>query len=269
MSVSPFHPQWAKGPSAFTLIEALSAIVVFSLLILMLTQIIGISSQTIAFNAKKLDSVGQARLVMDRIAADLCARPRRSDLGMLFQKTHGNDSLLFYSETNGYSGSRHLSLIEYRVQENTAGRVFQLERGATGVSWNGTGQALVFLPTALPTPAPTDYEVLAPGVFRMEICFLLNPTSSSSPGQLSNSANSDFSNVAAIVVAIAVIDEKSRALLSHDQLGQLSAAFLDNTEGQYPITSWSTALNQTVFAPGIPRQAIQGVHLYQRIFNVP
>jgi hypothetical protein len=127
-----------------------------------------------------------------------------------------------------------------------------------------------FLPQPLPAPAQSDYEVLAKGVFRLEFCYLLNAaTATSATTQLSNSAQSDYSNVSAIVVAIAVLDDRSRTLLTDDQVGQLSAALPDNVDGQYPITGWTTALNQTNFAPGIPRRAIQGIHIYQRIFELP
>ena len=140
----------------------------------------------------------------------------------------------------------------------------------TGVDWAATGNSLVFAPQSLPTPVDSDCDVIAQGVFRLEFCYLLKTApSSSSTSQLSNTADSDYSNVSAIVVAIAVMDDNGRNLLTAAQFQQLSLALLDSVDGQYPISAWSTALNTPGFASELPQQAVQGIQIYQRIFNVP
>jgi prepilin-type N-terminal cleavage/methylation domain-containing protein len=278
--------QHRKRREAFTLVEMLAAVAVLSLLILLLAQVVELTSQAISVNANKLDSTGQARLVFDRLAADLASRARRSDLGMVFTKAVGNDSFQFYSEISGYNGARQIAAVGYRIQETTAGPEYQLERGAVGTDWvtapgSDPNPLVAFLPSVLAAAANTDpnYDVLANGVFRLEFCFLLNTgyLSNSNGSKLSGSAAStDFSNVTAVVVALAVLDSKSRKIISTAQLQQLSDALKDNADGassdsscQDPLSTWQTNMAQTSFAAGVPLQAVRGIRLYQRNFYVP
>jgi prepilin-type N-terminal cleavage/methylation domain-containing protein len=258
-----------ESKKAFTLVEMLVSAAVLGILVLMLAQMVGLSSQAITFNEKRLDAVGQARLVFDRIGMDLAARPRRADLGMAFTKNGSsgsspgtNDSFAFYSEMTGYTGTRHISLIGYQIQQSS-GLPYQLERSATGLDWAATGNPLNFLPQALPTPASTDYDILAPDIFRLEFCYLLNT------GLFSDSASSNYSNVSAVVVAIAALDSRSRTILTNAQITQLSGDLPDTIESHDPLTDWNTTMAPANFASGIPLQAVQNIRLYQHIFYVP
>ena len=75
-------------------------------------------------------------------------------------------------------------------------------------------------------------------------------------------------DVAAIVVAIAVIEPKSKVLLNNDQIAALAGALPDfptvtgHTPGQL-LTAWQTALDGIT---DMPRPAISGVRLYERYF---
>jgi prepilin-type N-terminal cleavage/methylation domain-containing protein len=254
---------------AFTLVEMLVAIAVLILLVAMLGQVVELTSRAITLSSRTLEAAGEARVIFDRLGADLAARPKRTDLPMLFTKATGNDSFEFYSQVGGYNATgqvaRQISLVGYRIQETTT-PFFQFERGATGMGWLGSGNSsLLFQPQAL---APTsinesDYDVLADSVFRLEFCYLLNT------GALSNSANSDYSNVVAIVVAVGALDTPNRLLLSNTQIESLSSQLPDVAEGQDPISGWNAAMKQAAFGAGIPAQAIQNVRIFQRFFSVP
>ncbi len=280
--LSPFDPTRVFGQRGFTLVEMLVAVAVLGLLVAMLAQTVALTGQAISVNSKKLDATGEARLVFDRLATDLAARPRRSDLGALFTKINGgtstagaNDTLQFYSEVDGYSGAHQIAAVGYRIQQTTTTRYYQLERGAVGTDWGpGTSSNpfVQFLPNmfAAPLTADPNYDVLANGVFRLEFCVLLNTgVMTNPPAPTASSPNTDLTNVVGLIVAIGVLDANSLKSVSHAQLQQLAAALPDNTSGDNPLADWNTARAQTGFASGIPPQIIQSVRLYQRTFYVP
>jgi prepilin-type N-terminal cleavage/methylation domain-containing protein len=258
---------------AFTMVEMLVAMAVLSLLVVILSQVVALTEQAITLNVKNLNAAGQARLTFDRLGADLASRPVRIDLPMSFSHVAGNDSFQFYSQVDGYSleaayGARHFSVVGYRIQETTPGRIFQLERGAAGTDWaTGTDPVVVFSPQPLPVPVDADSDVLGRGVFRLEFCYLLNT------GLISNGPPpADWNNVAGIVVAMAILDNSSRQLLSNPtaQLQTLSNALQDPAEGADPISTWNKNLSDASYAiPGIPPAAMKNIRLYQRTFRVP
>ena len=288
--IAPFDQERAWGNRGFTLVELLVAMAVLSLLVVMLAQVVVLTSHVISINARKLDAASQARLVFDRLAIDFGAMPTRPDLGMVFTKTAGNDSFQFYSEVDGYSGARQIAAVGYRIQQSTSGRLYQLERGAVGTDWGPavTSNPFVqFLPStqASATNSDPNYDVLASGVFRLEFGFLLttgqfySPPNSASPCVVycNNLTGAAFyngspinSHVAAVVVALGVLDANNLKIISSSQLGQLATALPDNTSGDDPVIDWSQAMAKPTFAPaGVPSPVIQNVRLYERTFYVP
>src|SRR5258708_15572668 len=133
-----------------------------------------------------------------------------------------------------------------------------MERLAKGLFWNAvstidTPVGFIPIPVAsplpnaeLPVPPPnplpppawpearsattswSDSEVIGPQVFRFEYYYLLNNgTFSDIPWQDPDTSISGMQDVSAIVVDIAVIDPKSKVLLTDAQLATLST--LGNT----------------------------------------
>jgi type II secretory pathway pseudopilin PulG len=270
-----------KAKIAFTLVEVLVALVVFSLLVAMLAQVVLLTGQAITVDSEKLESAAQARLVFDRLGADLEARPLRNDLGgVLFTKASGNDNFQFYSAVSGYSASagspvRQFSLVSYRISATppalgqTSDGPLCLERGADSTDW--TSNPVVFLSPSTREPGSAspntlNYDVLAEGVFRLEFCYLLRT------GELSISTggtlNTDYSNVTGFVVAIAILDNRNRSRLSDSQVTSLSNDLNDCVDGSDPLSVWNRQLNPSTFALGIPRSVIQNIRFYQRTFYV-
>jgi len=218
----------------------------------------------------------------------------------------GNDQVAFYSSVPGYyppSGSQSpVSLVAYRVNAQN-----KLERMGKGLVWNAVSTSdtpVVFIPvplasplpvgdlpvpppnpiptpawrsaidlTAPPTPEPSA-EVIGPQVFRFEYYYLLkNGLSSDIPWDTGagNSAVNGMQDIAAIIVDIAVIDPKSKVLLSDAQLATLTtpgnANFLaDYTSGMAPgqlRTQWQNKVNGITT---LPRPALSGIRLYERYF---
>ena len=272
---------------AFTLVELLAALAVFALVSVLLLQIVLFTERALSADTGRLDAAAQARQFFDRLGADLAARPRRADLGGIwFQKNDDpndgagiNDAIQFYSQTAGYNATRQISLVSYRVGNAPAGSgqlsgAVCLERAAEGTVWTGSQPQVLFLPlsaptvtsTPTPTPAESNYDVLASGIFRLEFCFLLNTGSFSNTNSTSMSTTTNYSSVTGLVVAVAVLDTRSRRLLSDAQLATLSGLLKDCPSGYAPMPSWNAALNDSAFAPGLPRTVLQNLRCDQRVF---
>jgi len=208
---------------AFTLVEVLVAMAVLSILVLILGQVMLVTGQAISLNSKRLDATGQVREFFDRLGADLEAKPQRSDLTNMFTSQPGNDNdtLQFYSAVGGYNSTadsvpRQLSLIKYMVAKNPSipsDGALGLVRQADQADWNGSQMAPVFgngkPPPAVAASPDTDTDLLAPGIIRMEFCYVsASGTSAGNAYTLKQPAGSY-----SLVVAVAAMDEQNRALL--------------------------------------------------------
>jgi hypothetical protein len=127
------------------------------------------------------------------------------------------------------------------------------------------------------TTPDSDYETAGAQVFRFEYYYLLTPNPSVgstyanqlSAGPWSNVNSFVIKDVAAIVVAIAVIDPKSKVLLSNDQVAAFAATLPDFTTNSTPgqlLAQWQAALDANPI--GLPRPVTSGIRLYERYFYV-
>jgi hypothetical protein len=231
----------------------------------------------------------------------------------------GNDRIAFYSSVPGYypaTGAQSpVSLVAYRVfnplpTPNPCADCNKLQRLGKGLVWSAvstTDTPVVFIPipvaspipnvefspppTPTPTPLPawpqagnmttdTAYEVVGPQVFRFEYYYLLkNGTFSEDPMISPNSSLSGMKDVSAIVVDIAVIDPKSKVLLSDSQISQVASQLVDwgnttctgcPTQSQWQATAgllaaqWRSVID--VNSVGLSRPAVSGIRLYERVF---
>ena len=206
-----------------------------------------------------------------------------------------------------YTTKSPVSLVGYRINaNNTSPSYNRMERLGRGLAWNGFSSLwtpVVFMPiplasalpsppstpapTPTPTPVPTptpawpdassatsnwpDSEVIGPQLFRFEYYYLLkNGTLSDVPWDTSAHIDvNGMQDVAAIVVDIAVIDPKSKVLLSDAQIATLTtpgnANFLADysagmTSGQLR-TQWQTTVNGITT---LPQPALSGIRFYER-----
>jgi hypothetical protein len=290
--------------AAFTLAELLVSVGVLVLLVFLSTKLINSATTVAILGHKRMDADSEARQVFDRMAIDFAQMVKRPDVDyyvkLATQQRLRNDQIAFYSAVPGYnppSGTQSpVSLVAYRVNSNPASSSYnKMERLGKGLVWNGastTDTPVVFLPLTISntwcqatisgTPSPTctgtpdpSYEVIGPDVFRFEYCYLLtNGALSDAPCLNANGCTTlNTRDVAAIVVDIAVIDTRSKMLLTNQQIATLNTGTLSNF-----LTDWSQDLNR----PGkllvqwqnrlnrittLPRgQAVGGVRLYERYF---
>jgi type II secretory pathway pseudopilin PulG len=290
-------PRQRRGTTGFTLAELLVSIGVIVVLVLLFTQLLNSAATIMTLGNKRMNADSQARQLLDRMAIDFDQMLKRSDVSYYVKAPGnteaGNDQIAFFSAVPGYypsSGAPSpVSLVAYRVNADPDSSSYnKLERLGKGLIWNGvstTDTPVVFLPVTistmwpyatdprLPDPSSTSaYEVIGPDVFRFEYYYLLSSSPSvGTPNQLSTGPWSNVNSfmirdVAAIVVAIAVIEPKSKVLLSNDQIAALAGTLSDFTTGSAPgqfLTQWQAALDANT---SLPRPAISGVRVYERYF---
>jgi prepilin-type N-terminal cleavage/methylation domain-containing protein len=298
---SPLFPS-RKSAAGFTLAEMLVAVSIMALLAAFMGQLLNSSSALVASNDKHMDADVQARGALDRMAVDLGQLVKRADAsyylkdGVTTLQT-GNDQLAFYSLVPGYLNSSPtpapatpspISLVAYRVNSTTMG----MERLGKGLIWNGASGAntpLVFLPMTIASVWPqatnmtadSNYEPIASGIFRFEYYYLLkgqinNGTSepailSATPWdtRMGHTAVNGLCDVAAIGVAVAVVDPASRNLVTNAQLTTLAGQMNDfavTISGTAAVpgqmeTQWTSAIT----ASTLPHAATSAMRVYERM----
>lgn len=290
--------------SGFTLLEILVSVAVLALLIALIAQMTSGQMNTTSLSNKRLDADSQARVVFDRMAGDFAGMLNRPDADFYLQKDSGSDALYFFSDAPAFSSAtpserNPVSLIGYRLSSTNG-----LERLSKGLNWSN----VPFL-TYTGAPVTTDMQPIAEstiasafkeefgqstnatrigeGVFRFEVGFLLKPydtnaayfsdqpynkrTPSASPaGPGHRSINGiGLSDVQAVVVTLAILDDQSRKVLGIPPTASLEgmAAKLPDMAGEDPVApSWQAVLTNNISVLGVPPKAGSQVRIYQRMF---
>jgi hypothetical protein len=247
-----------------------------------------------------MDADSGARELLDRMAIDVMQMVKRSDVYYHLKTPTGganpdcpstecgtqpgNDEMAFYSNVPGYyplgsTGSQHgpVSLVGYRINSTATTLGNKMERLGAGLIWNGvsTGNVpnkpVLFL-TALDPWSTAKYaststlDIVGPNVFRFEYYYLLKNGNVSSTPWYTGSTVSGMQGVAAIVADIAVVDPKSRGLLTNAKVTTL-AGTLSDYGGQAPgvlLSNWRTAIDTNPTNASLPRGALSGIRLYER-----
>jgi hypothetical protein len=295
-------PSRQRSASGFTLAELLVSVGVLVVLVFVATQLINSATTVAILGNKRIDADSEARQVLDRMAVDFAQMVKRADVDyyvkLATQQRQQNDQIAFYSAVPGYypsSGAPSpVSLVAYRVNSNqTSSSYNKMERLGKGLVWNGvstTDTPLVFLPFLIsatwpyatnqnPDPSsPSAYEVIGPEVFRFEYYYLLtNGALSDGPCLDANNCTTlnAWRDVAAIVVEIAVIDARSKVLLTPQQIATLNTGtftnFLTDWSQDYNrpgklLNAWQNKLTSITRTQSLPRPAVAGIRLYERFF---
>ena len=294
----PLQPRLRINTSrGFTLVELLVSLGVLSLLVFFVTSLVNSAATITTLGHKQMDADSQARQFLDRMAIDFAKMVKRNDLDFFAKGTTapnsvggamaGNDRIAFFSQLPGYyptgsttASQSPVSLIAYRVNSDSTNNSLynKLERMGKGLVWNAAtaDTPVVFWATISGTSAwsaaasttATDaaYDVVGPQVFRFEYCYLRTNGSLVITPPLDSNGCADLSQIAAIVADMAVIDSKSKVLLTNAQIATLATGLSDYTAGMTPgqlRSNWQTYLNGIT---NLPRPAISGIRLYERYF---
>jgi prepilin-type N-terminal cleavage/methylation domain-containing protein len=278
-----------RGDRGFTLIELLVTLAIMALLVLFLARVFSSAASIASAGNKRMDADAQSRPLLDRMAIDFAKIVKRAELDYFIKSPVnpqvGNDQIAFFTEVPGYypaAGSQSpISLIGYRVNSTGGSAAFnKMERLGKGLVWNGVSASdtpIIFLPLTISASWPSatnassdpDYEVVGPQVFRFEYYYLLQSgTLTNIPWDAAagHTGINGMQDVAAIVAAIAVIDSKSKVLLSDSQIGTIIGSLSDFNLGMQPgdlVRQWQNSLNSI---SGMPREAISQIRISQRYF---
>jgi hypothetical protein len=281
---------------AFTLAEMLVAVSVLALLVLLVTQLLNHAASIATLGNKRMDADSQARPLFERLTLDFAQIIKRSDVSYYVKTAAtpmtGNDLVGFYSAVPGYypATPSPISVVAYRVNSDSSSSVAYhcLERMGKGLDWNGasaTSIPVVFRPLTIhgtwpsvasssayddTDPAKRTYEIIGPQVFRFEYYYLEKATGTlvAYPAAWTSLSEVAIKDAAAIVVAIAVIDPKSKILLSNSQVATLVENLPDYASGSRPgelLAQWQSVLDNIT---SMPRPAISGIRLYERCFYI-
>jgi hypothetical protein len=274
----------------------LVAISVLALLVLLISQLLNNAVALTAVGDKRMDADSQARPLFERMALDFAQGIKRSDVSYYVKTAAtpmtGNDLMGFYSAVPGYypTTPSPISVVAYRVNSDSSNLAAYncLERMGKGLDWNGasaTNIPVVFLPFTLHVtwpsvasssaydetdPAKRTYEIIGPQVFRFEYYYLEKATGNlvANPAAWTSLSEVAIKDAAAIVVAIAVIDPKSRILLSNAQVAILADSLPDYASGMRRgelLAQWQSVLDSLT---NMPRPAVSSIRLYERCFYI-
>jgi prepilin-type N-terminal cleavage/methylation domain-containing protein len=264
-------------PAAFTLVELLVVMAILTLVMTLTTALCG--------HAINLRDAAKARVVAERSAAgfmrqfesDLTQRVIRREAPVRFEKLPGNDAAALVTLRPGYAlrstaADRGVALVAYRVREHQA-----LERAACGYGFGsitarpdeGAGTlALAAVPVdGPPLPEERAYQVIAPGLIRLEWSFLVRDggtrvVRAAPPG------NQDL--IDAVVVTMVTLDPDRARMLGESEFRTLANAFRDARDGELPGAEWQETANNLVRElPRFPKPPLQHLRVKQGMFPLP
>jgi prepilin-type N-terminal cleavage/methylation domain-containing protein len=279
-----------KRNCGFTLAELLVAIAVLVLLIVLFGRMMVATTSATTSAGKRMDVAAEIRPLWNRIGVDFSQMIKRSDVTYYVKigsNEPGDDLIAFFSLVDGFYSSTtgvaevrqpQTTLISYRINSQ-----HQLERMAKSLPFAGQASQtpLVFgsahtLSTEWPsaisaTSSDSDFVVVGADVFRFEYYYLLKSNGATSDAPWASMSQVNVADIAAIAVCVAVIDPKSRKLISvgeptvNANLKSISDAMVDYTPSMGTtglLAQWQSVLDSSSLA----KPGLTGIRLYQRIF---
>lgn len=262
--------------TGFTLLELLVVMVVLSLFLMMTTVVTRDAVELHGATKARLASERNAAAFLQQFEADLTQRVLRAEALTKVEKCGGDDRISWLTQRQGYAirgtaADRSASLVSYRIQRH------MMERAASGYGF-GAGQhrpsersgtlALKEIPATGPEePAAKAFQVIAPGIIRLELSFLVREGETR---VLRAKPPQDQTGIEAVIATIATLDPDRSRMLDETKLGLIAAAFPDAADNESPLRKWSgIAANLTRDLPQLPHSALQQVRVYQGIIPLP
>jgi hypothetical protein len=240
----------------------------------------------------------------------VCGAQPGNDQAAYYSTVPGYYSIPTPTPAGSPIGASAVSLVSYRINsDSTSSSYNKLERMGKSLAWNGVSTSLtpvVFLPQTIGGQIPPSgnwpsavsssmadpdgsYETVGPQVFRFEYYYLLrgqvvgvttyNPVFSDTPWDTNPNLVPPHTNVSgmrdvtAIIVDIAVIDPKSKVLLTDENIATIIGKLPDFASGMVPgqlLRQWQDVLDNRVnpdpAITALPRPAISGIRVYERYF---
>jgi type II secretory pathway pseudopilin PulG len=151
------NSRWAD---AFSLVELLTAMAVLALILVLLVQVVNGILQSTQAQAQQMDSVAEARRMLDVMETDLSQAVITENAAILVRSVGDSRELAFLADRRGPVADHRLLAVRYDQANDTQFRRFYDSVGFTEAD---------LLATAV---APTTGSVLADGILAFDIRFL-------------------------------------------------------------------------------------------------
>lgn len=186
--------------------------------------------------------------------------------------------IVFATESQAFGSGGGLPAVDPANHQSVGSTVFRLEfwfllrDGSFSSSWRNLARQSQMSAASPPTAEDGSNRGYAPGSWWVQNGVAEYLCTDDRPGGAQWQPCSKIGNIAAVVVAIALLDRCSQGLLPKrdgvPDLELLAQMFPDPEEGQEATPLWRAALEQEPPA-GIPPAAARGVRFYENTFLLP
>lgn len=266
--------------AGFSLLELLAAMVVMAMLLVLFGSLVGQVTTTWQSGKESADNYAKARLTLDLLERDLRSALLAKGLPGMLDST-GEPALTFYSSqpgptSGGALSDRPLSLISYRTEDHPASPLeCGLQRGSVGISTSDptpfSGLTAPF-PAATPVLPDSSYQLICPGVLRMDYRFIsadgttVSKSFATGPGE---AARSRHFSVCLLICDEATLRRMDEAGSGFALLVQQFDSNSDTPDAQLPAGNWRTAAAQESTFSGLAGDVSKALRIYERTFRLP
>lgn len=265
-----------KLKNGFTMVELLVALGILAIFLGMTATVTSNAVDLRKTTTARAASERNAAAVIRQFASDIAQRVKRREAPVSIGKNSGNDEMTFLTGRLGYavraeSANRRVSLVSYRVKKEG------MERAAVGYDFGETAEApnedagtlslKQLLSTGVTLPADNTYQLIAAGVLRFELSFIIRQGK-----QRLVRANAPTGDdvIEAIVVSLVTLDPDLGRMLNSSQRETLTSQFDDAVDNVLPADEWNKKAEQLLRdLPSLPRPALQQVRVHQSTITFP
>jgi len=242
------------GFRGFTLIEVLVASAILAVMLVVFLSVSNYASQAWKGSQEKMEEFSTARVVMNRIRADLESIIIRQDLPLF-----PNNAMGFMTVKRGVSSdanTRQLSYVEYAA--NSSNQIVRSSR-----AYLLTGDVPPFSTnSSIPAPTTTDINPLASGVIGFQSVFL------NKDGTWSTNFNSTNS-VAVRVSLLVVSSDGLKYLQNAGRLSAVTAAMALTSADITNSTNSPEGIWNDRIGPGMDSKTARSLRAFERLFFLP
>jgi len=251
-----------KSTAAFSLIELLLAFAVLAILLVLLAQAVGAVQRTWQSGVARIDNFSKARVILSLLDRDFQSAVLRPDLAAFTDET-GQPACAFYTQINGATGNRRLSLVRYNLAGSATNSIFQ--RADYGLDF-GTSALTLATTNSLPDLNKTTSQDVAEGILRFEWQFVAADGTFQAAYQYDHANPQAASNTRSIIISLIALDERASKIAA--QTGSLASLVqkFDGvpSPGQTYANLWKASLGAANFATGLPAPLASGVRIFER-----
>ncbi len=259
----------------FTLVELIVAMAIFTVILLLTAQVSNSALTITRSTEARLAAQREASVAAQQLRTDFAQRIQRLDTPVRFEKKAGSDSLVLLTQRLGYSDGftpdRAVSIIEYRIETGATQQAANgLLRASRGIGFGdltarpALDKGTLALAT-LPVEGPEEldarhFQMLAPGVIRLELSFLINDQAM----PIRMQAPDDQELIDGVIATLCILEPDHRGGLRDGQLTRIAEQFDDAADGKLPVEDWLQTLDDLpTLLQGFPKAILRHVRVKQ------